>query len=133
MKRHILKTIQPFFEDLYTGKKVFELRKDDRDIQVGDWIDCVEYDPKEDIFSGRAVKAQISYILRNAPQYGLADGCCILSFGNVEATPSNTLSKEPFDGFYKRLLMFVENVQVNDQMSEEEKDMIIAVCKRNIK
>jgi hypothetical protein len=34
-----------------------------------------------------------------------------------------------FDGFWRRLLMFVENVQVNDMMSEEEKGMIINICK----
>ena len=34
-----------------------------------------------------------------------------------------------FAGFWERLLKFVENVQVNDQMSEEEKGMIINICK----
>ena len=32
--------------------------------------------------------------------------------------------------FWKRLEMFVENVQVNDMPSEEEKEMILNVCKR---
>ena len=37
-------------------------------------------------------------------------------------------SDEPFKGFWDRLKMFVSNVEVQDPMSEEEKDMIIAVC-----
>jgi len=39
--------------------------------------------------------------------------------------------KEPFPGFWKRLESFVGNIQVNDPMSEEEKDMIINICKEN--
>jgi hypothetical protein len=38
-----------------------------------------------------------------------------------------------FNGFWKRLELFMENVNVNDIMSEEEKEMILSVCKRNIK
>ena len=38
---------------------------------------------------------------------------------------------EPFPGFWKRLKSFVNNVQVNDPMSEEEKEMIIHVCDKH--
>lgn len=34
--------------------------------------------------------------------------------------------------FFKRLKSFVENVQVNDMPSEEEKEMILYVCDRNL-
>ena len=34
--------------------------------------------------------------------------------------------------FFKRLKSFVENVQVNDMPSEEEKEMILYVCDKNI-
>lgn len=34
--------------------------------------------------------------------------------------------------FWKRLEMFISNVEVNDPMSEEEKEMIISVCKSHI-
>ncbi len=34
--------------------------------------------------------------------------------------------------FWKRLLSFVENVQVNDMASEEEKDYIIRTAQKNI-
>lgn len=34
--------------------------------------------------------------------------------------------------FWKRLEMFVANVQVNDMMSEEEKEYILLTAKRNI-
>ena len=38
---------------------------------------------------------------------------------------------EPFPGFWKRLKTFAKNVQVNDPMSEEEKEMIIHVCDKH--
>jgi len=34
--------------------------------------------------------------------------------------------------FWKRLELFVANVQVNDMMSEEEKEYILLTAKRNI-
>jgi len=40
---------------------------------------------------------------------------------------------EPFPNFYKRLRNFVSNVQVNDPMSEEEKEMIIHICDKHTK
>jgi F0F1-type ATP synthase delta subunit len=40
--------------------------------------------------------------------------------------------KEPFNNFYSRLKKFVSNVKVNDMMSEEEKEMIICVCDKQL-
>jgi hypothetical protein len=37
----------------------------------------------------------------------------------------------PFEGFWNRLEMFVSNVQVHDMISEEEKQMILSVCKNH--
>ena len=34
--------------------------------------------------------------------------------------------------FWKRLLTFISNVEVNDAMSEEEKEMIIIVCNNKL-
>lgn len=42
------------------------------------------------------------------------------------------ISKEPFNNFYLRLKRFVSNVQVNDLMNEEEKEMIIHVCNEKL-
>jgi len=39
---------------------------------------------------------------------------------------------EPSRNFYLRLKNFVSNVQVNDMMSEEEKEMIISVCDKQL-
>ena len=33
---HVLKTVQPYFEALWSGEKRFEVRKNDRGFEVGD-------------------------------------------------------------------------------------------------
>ena len=46
MKVHALKTIQPYYNDVWRGDKTFEVRYDDRGFQVGDLLKLEEYDPK---------------------------------------------------------------------------------------
>lgn len=58
--------------------KTFELRKDDRDYELGDIIHFVTEDGRE--FGEDENNAyMITYILRNCKEYGLKDGYCILS------------------------------------------------------
>lgn len=79
MKIHELKIIPKYFEDVKANKKNFELRKDDRDFKVGDFITLREYDNGQ--YTGREIKnIPIGYILRNVPEYGLKEGYCILGF-----------------------------------------------------
>jgi len=40
---HVLKTVQPYFEALWSGEKRFEVRKNDRGFQVGDSLCLREY------------------------------------------------------------------------------------------
>ena len=35
MKKHLLKTINPYFQDVWDNKKTFEIRLNDRDFKVG--------------------------------------------------------------------------------------------------
>ena len=79
MKIHELKISPKYFEDVDANKKRFELRKDDRDYQVGDLIALKEYENGE--YTGREIKyLPIVYILRDVPEYGLKEGYCILGF-----------------------------------------------------
>ncbi len=76
---HELKIIPKYFEDVKSGKKNFEIRKDDRDYKVGDLITLKEYENGQ--YTGREIKnLPIIYILRGATKYGLMDGYCILGF-----------------------------------------------------
>ena len=76
MKTHYKKLVQPFFDDVWDGKKMFELRKNDCNYTVGDLIVLKEYDPMNDTYSGREIEAFITYILQDYE--GLEEGYCIL-------------------------------------------------------
>lgn len=78
---HDLKTIQPYFNDVGRGVKNFEIRKYDRDFKVGDKIILYEY--VEDKLTGAWLRRRIIYILRDAEQFGLMPGYCILGLENI--------------------------------------------------
>ena len=79
MKIHELKIKPEYFEAVRKNKKRFELRRDDRDFEVGDFINLKEFDNGE--YTGRRTGMMpILYILRNCPEYGLSDGYCIIGF-----------------------------------------------------
>ena len=76
---HQLKVLPEYFEAVVKDEKKFELRKDDRGYQVGDYVTLCEWDGVK--FTGRMMgRIKIRYILRDCPEYGLMDGYCILGF-----------------------------------------------------
>lgn len=76
---HELKILPEYFDEVQSHDKQFELRKDDRDYRVGDFILLEEF--VNGSYTGRTVGCfKISYILRNCPEYGLAEGYCILGW-----------------------------------------------------
>lgn len=46
---HKLKTVEPYFTETQVGNKVHELRKDDRDFQIGDVLELVLFVPEEPV------------------------------------------------------------------------------------
>ncbi len=76
-RRHIEKKILPeYYKEVRTHRKMFELRKDEDGIQVGDILVLREWDGE---YTGHMTKREVTYILRDAPQYGLMECYCILS------------------------------------------------------
>ena len=74
---HELKIFPKYYEDILSRNKNFELRKDDRNYQVGDLITFREWTGKK--YTGAEIRnVPIVYILRNAEEYGLKKGYCIL-------------------------------------------------------
>jgi ASC-1-like (ASCH) protein len=74
---HNLKTIQPYFDDIKTGKKNFELRENDRNFQIDDIIHLLEYD-KSIGYTGKIITKKVKYVLKDCPQFGLHEAYCIL-------------------------------------------------------
>jgi Domain of unknown function (DUF3850) len=84
MTEHRVKSWPEFFEDVRNGSKTFELRKNDRDYQVGDMLTLQEWEPKQQSYTGRECSRRIIYVLTGAgvgciePLKGLSIGYCIL-------------------------------------------------------
>lgn len=103
MKLHELKIKHEYLIEVATGKKTFELRKNDRDYKVGDLIRFIEVEEKEKLgaleelgksFKQLAAKLEhnidtndlykITYILKDVPQYGLDQKYCILGIKKLK-------------------------------------------------
>lgn len=79
-KIHQIRIANTFYDDVASGKKSFELRKNDRDYKVGDGLEMMEF--KDGKNTGRIIKANIIYMLEEYK--GLEEGYCILGI-DVEA------------------------------------------------
>lgn len=73
-RRHRLKLAKMFFDTVDTGKKTFELQKNDRNYQLGDILEMHEVDAGEE--TGRVTIKEVEYILEGFK--GLEEGYCIL-------------------------------------------------------
>lgn len=85
-KEHELKVWPPYFDDVETGKKPFELRKLDRLFGVGDILYLREWSPAKG-YSGRETRKEITYLLAGG-QFGLPEDYCIMG---LSAPPSAAL------------------------------------------
>ena len=86
-KVHHIKLGAAFFEEVASGEKTFELRKNDRDYKKGDILEMMEF--KDGKNTGRTVRVLVTYILEEFA--GLEDGYCIM------ATSLLNENGEPFD------------------------------------
>ena len=59
MTIHELKTVQPFFNDIWNGIKKFDVRLNDRDFKVGDFLLLKEYGLKG--YEPREILCEIIY------------------------------------------------------------------------
>jgi hypothetical protein len=80
MKKHELKVWPPFFNDIISGRKEFEVRENDRGFKVGDHLVLKEYDPKTEKYTGFSVEKEIRYILPGGA-FGIEEGFCVLQLG----------------------------------------------------
>ncbi len=86
IKLHTLKTDPEVFQAVIKKLKTYEIRKDDRGFNVGDFLLLQEtkYTGKEMLkgkplqYTGRELDVEVTHILRG-PIYGLEDGWVIMS------------------------------------------------------
>ena len=80
MAVHYLKIKEEYYRDVMIGLKTFELRKNDRDFQVGDILMLIKLDDKGNE-TDQVIRKKVTYILKDCPQYGLKEGYAILGIG----------------------------------------------------
>jgi len=94
---HELKCYPQFFEAVWSGDKLFEVRKNDRDFKVGDSLLLVEWwtPSSEGVvmpveghrrackYTGRGIVAEIIYVLPYKDfSQALQEGYCVLGLGS---------------------------------------------------
>lgn len=77
MKKHDLKIKMNYYLDILNGVKKFELRKNDRNFKVNDYIHFINILGNEFLTKPNNLY-KITYILKNIPSYGLDVDYCIL-------------------------------------------------------
>ncbi|WP_306274158.1 ASCH/PUA domain-containing protein [Parageobacillus thermoglucosidasius] len=77
--KHRLKTWPEYFEAVLSGKKTFEIRKNDRDFRVNDLLLLQEYNPKTEEYTGREVLVEVTYIT----DFGQPDNQVVMSIARV--------------------------------------------------
>jgi hypothetical protein len=66
MTEHTVKSWTSFFQAIKAGDKKHDLRKDDRNFQLGDVLILQEYDPFKGEYSGEECRVKITYITGRA-------------------------------------------------------------------
>lgn len=81
-KQHEVKIVASYYEDVVSGKKSFELRKNNRGYKQGDSLKMLEF--KDGKHTGRTIDADIIYMLEDYT--GLTEGYCILGIRVTDYT-----------------------------------------------
>jgi len=94
--RHEVKSWPLFFADVRDGRKTFELRKNDRNYQIGDLLSLNEWNPETQEGTGQNCTCRIIYVMHATggtpdplpqPMWGLQRGYCILGLMLVGPRP----------------------------------------------
>lgn len=75
---HELKICNEHFEDIWNGVKTFEIRRNDRNFQVGDELCLKEFNPETEKYTGSICHVKVKYILKGG-HFGLKKGYVIMS------------------------------------------------------
>lgn len=88
---HELKTVNPYFMEVFCGLKSFEVRFNDRDFKEGDILLLKEFFLGE--FTGNEVYAEIIYILPGG-QFGIKKGYVVMGIMVHEVIRAAKAGKE---------------------------------------
>lgn len=78
-----LKCWPEYFEETWNGNRYFEVRKNDRDYQLGDLLLIREWCPNLGDYTGRHIERTASYILKD--EYFVKKGFVVIGLINLVA------------------------------------------------
>lgn len=76
-KVHCLKTWPDYYKFVRSGQKKFEVRKYDRNFNVGDILELQEWSPETRQYTGNFTRVQVVYFLTGG-QFGIETGYCVM-------------------------------------------------------
>lgn len=79
---HELKILPKYFDAVRNGSKTFEIRKNDRNFKVGDYLALMEWSGEE--YTGRSMLVKVTYILDLVVITDCADGYVVMSIKRVK-------------------------------------------------
>lgn len=88
MNKHELKILPEYFSAVAKGLKTFEIRKNDRDYQVGDLLDLKEWNGED--FTGYSILMQVTYIT----DYAQVDDYVVLGIQKARSQSGITAENE---------------------------------------
>lgn len=74
---HTIKTWDEYMMDIASGKKTFEVRKNDRNYEVEDKLILQGFDNTNKKYTGKWIIADVVYILHGG-QFGIEEGYCVM-------------------------------------------------------
>ena len=118
---HELKILPRWFEDVCTQRKTFEIRKNDRDYNVGDTLILKEWCGGK--YTGREVKRTVSYIYYGDGCYGLSDEYVVMAIRGARVVLDDDLCKmnsDPIDidkavEHYEGTLEMMKGIDLEDK------------------
>jgi len=78
MATHKLKTWPTPFQATQLGNKTYEIRKNDRNFNVGDTLILEEYDPTTQEYTGRVMTVRVTYITQGG-EWKLPPDICVMA------------------------------------------------------
>ena len=79
-KIHAIKCYPEFFDYIDCGSKHFEIRKNDTDYRVGDFLQIIKYCPIQEIFIGEPIHREITYMT----DFEQKEGFVVLSIQKIQ-------------------------------------------------
>ena len=78
MASHEIKVWPEFFQEIILANKTAEFRKNDRGYQLHDTLHLREWNPADELFTGRETHVFVTHIVEGG-SFGIPEGYCVMS------------------------------------------------------